>query len=130
MARWRGGGAAHLDLSEAVFAAVADPVGGGTWPDWEIVERPVGDGNISVTNKDGVNPWWYAVFALDLRHGVSTLEIRDSADPQWRPGKRQFYNAFVVTGGDPLTLPLSVRLTDVAGNTVTATDLVTNLNAW
>ncbi len=71
-----------------------------------------------------------------VRHGVEAtedgsllaVEIKDSAEPQWRLAERQPYNAFVVTGGGALTLPLSVRLTDVVGNTVTATDLVTDLN--
>ncbi len=129
--QWCGGDAAHLDLSEAAFAAIAEPGRGVTYVDWEIVECPVGDSAVQLMNKDGINPWWYAVFASNLRLGVNALEVKDSSPgASWRPAARQNYNAFVVTSGSGFQLPLSVRLTDVVGNPITSTAVVTNLTAY
>jgi expansin (peptidoglycan-binding protein) len=125
--QWCGGDAAHLDLSEAAFAAIADPNRGVTFVDWEIVECPVGDTTVTLRNKDGINQWWYAVFALDHRLGVSTLEIRDSSAASWISAERQSYNAFVVTSGTGFILPFSVRLSDVAGQVLVAEDVITDL---
>jgi expansin (peptidoglycan-binding protein) len=125
---WCAGDAAHLDLSEAAFAAVADPVRGVTYVDWEIVECPV-SGDVTLMNKDGINPWWYAVFAFDLGQGVTSLEIKDdSPGAIWRPAVRQSYNAFVLQSSTALDPPLSVRLTGVAGGVITGTDAVGSLD--
>ena len=124
--QWCAGDAAHLDLSEGAFAVIADPARGVTYVAWEIVECPV-EGNVTVMNKDGSNPWWYAAFALDLRHGVTALEVRDaSPGASWIPGVRQDYNAWVVESASGLELPLSMRLTDVTASVVTAVDVVTD----
>jgi expansin (peptidoglycan-binding protein) len=125
--QWCAGDAAHLDLSEAAFAAVADPPRGVTYVEWEIIECPVA-GNANLLNKDGINPWWYAVFALDIRQGVTGLEVKDSsAGAVWLPGVRQSYNAFVVSPGYEMILPYSVRLTGITGQALTGTDVVTDL---
>ncbi len=126
---WCAGDAAHLDLSEAAFAAVADPARGVAYVGWEIVECPVA-GDVTLMNSDGVNPWWYAVFALDLRQGVTGLEVKDSsAAAVWLPAARQDYNAFVVQPGYALQLPFSVRLTGVSGEVITGAGVVTDLGA-
>jgi expansin (peptidoglycan-binding protein) len=127
--QWCAGDAAHLDLSEAAFAAVADPGRGVAYVEWEIVECPVA-GNASLLNSSGANPWWYAVFALDTRQGVTGLEVRDSsAGASWLQGARQSWNAFVVQPGYQMVLPYDVRLTGLTGEVLTATDVVTDLNA-
>jgi expansin (peptidoglycan-binding protein) len=126
--QWCAGDAAHLDLSRAAFAAVADPDRGVTFVDWEIVECPV-SGNVTLLNKDGINPWWYAVFALDIRQGVTALEVRDSSDEAtWVAADRQSYNAFVVQTGSAMVLPYSVRLTGIAGQVITGADVITTLD--
>lgn len=125
---WCAGDAAHLDLSEGAFAAIADPARGVAYVDWEIVECPVA-GTVTLLNKDGINPWWYAVFAYDLRQGVTSLEIRDAAaGAQWLPASRQSYNAFVVSPGFALDPPLSVRLTGVGGEVITGLGVVATLD--
>ncbi len=125
---WCAGDAAHLDLSRAAFAAVADPDRGVTSVAWEIVECPV-SGNVTLLNKDGINPWWYAVFALDIRQGVTGLEVRDSSSgATWLEADRQSYNAFVVQTGSPLVLPYSVRLTSITGEVVSGANVVTTLD--
>jgi expansin (peptidoglycan-binding protein) len=124
---WCAGDAAHLDLSEAAFAAVADPARGVAYVEWEVVECPVA-GGVTLLNKDGINPWWYAVFVLDIRHGVSGLEIMDSSPGAgWAAGVRQAYNAFVVQPGSAMVLPFSARLTSITGQVITATDVITDL---
>jgi expansin (peptidoglycan-binding protein) len=123
---WCAGDAAHLDLSQAAFAAVADPARGVAYIDWEIIECPV-SGNVSLLNQDGVNPWWYAVFALDIRQGVTALEVRDSSGGSWLMGDRQSYNSFVVQPGYQMLLPYSVRLTGITGEVITGIDVITDL---
>lgn len=59
---------------------------------------------------------------------MNSLEILDaSPGATWQPAVRQNYNAFVLSTSSALVLPLSVRLTDVAGYIVTNYDAVTNL---
>jgi expansin (peptidoglycan-binding protein) len=124
---WCAGDAAHLDLGEAAFAAVADPARGVAYIEWEIIECPVTT-NVTLLNKDGINPWWYAVFALHLRQGVTGLELRDSSPgASWLPAVRQSYNAFVVQPGYEMVLPYSARLTGVTGQEITGTDVITSL---
>jgi expansin (peptidoglycan-binding protein) len=125
---WCAGDAAHLDLSAAAFAAVADPARGVAFIDWEIIECPV-SGNVTLLNQDGVNPWWYAIFALDIRQGVTALEVKDASGGSWLEAERQSYNSFVVQPGYQMTLPFSVRLTGITGSVITGTDVVTNLNS-
>ena len=124
---WCAGDAAHLDLGEAAFAAVADPARGVTYVAWEIVECPV-SANAALLNSTGVNPWWYAAYAIHLRQGVAGLEVRDSsAGASWLQGDRQSYNAFVVQPGYAMVLPYSVRLTGITGQVITGADVVTDL---
>jgi len=126
--QWCAGDAAHLDLSEAAFAAVANPVRGVAYIEWEVVECPVA-GDASLLNVDGSNPWWYAVFALDIRQGVTGLEIRDSSTgASWFEGDRQNWNAFVVQTGYQMVLPYDVRLTGISGEVLTADNVITDLN--
>lgn len=125
---WCAGDAAHLDLSRAAFAAIAEPDRGVVYVEWEIVECPVA-GNAGVLNMSGINQWWYAVFALDTRQGVAALEVRDaSPGSPWLAAERQPYNAFVVQPGTALELPFSVRLTGLTGQVITAVDVVTDLS--
>jgi expansin (peptidoglycan-binding protein) len=126
---WCAGDAAHLDLGAAAFAAVADPARGVAYVAWEIVECPVA-GDASLLNVDGSNPYWYGVFALDTRQGVTALEVRDSAAGAiWTPAVRQSWNAFVVQSGSGMVLPYDVRLTGISGEAITAQDVVTDLGA-
>jgi len=68
------------------------------------------------------------VFVLDIRHGVSGLEIMDSSPGAgWAAGVRQAYNAFVVQPGSAMVLPFSARLTSITGQVITATDVITDL---
>jgi expansin (peptidoglycan-binding protein) len=124
---WCGGDAAHLDLSRAAFAAVADPDRGVAYVDWEIVECPV-LGSISLLNKDGINQWWYAFFVLDIRQGITGVDVMDaSGGGSWLTAVRQSYNAFVVQSASGLQLPFSVRLTGVTGQMITSPNVVTDL---
>jgi expansin (peptidoglycan-binding protein) len=123
---WCGGDAAHLDLSDAAFAAVADSGRGVVYVEWEIVECPV-SGNASLLDA-GSNPWWFAAIALSTRQGVTGLEVRDSsAGASWVPATREFWNAFVVQSSTPMVLPYDVRLTSVSGEVLAADDVVTDL---
>jgi expansin (peptidoglycan-binding protein) len=125
---WCAGDAAHLDLSEAAFAAVADPARGVVYIEWEVVECPVTD-DVTLLNSDGSNPWWYAVFALNLRQGVTGVQVRDSsAGATWLPGSRQSWNAFVVQPGYEMILPYDVRMTGITGEVLTSDNVITNLN--
>jgi hypothetical protein len=125
--QWCAGDAAHLDLGEAAFAAIADPARGVAYVDWEIVECPVA-GTVALLNSTGVNPWWYAVYPFNLRQGVAVLEVRDSsAGAAWLQATRQPYNAFVVQPGFAMVLPYSVRLTGVTGEVIAGAAVVTDL---
>ncbi len=122
---WCADDAAHLDLSEAAFKAVADPARGVAYIDWGIIECPV-SGNVTLLNQDGVNPWWYAVFALDIRQGITGLEVKDSVN-SWVTGERQSYNSFAVQPGYEMALPYSVRITGISGEVITGTNVITHL---
>lgn len=126
--QWCAGDAAHLDLSEAAFAAVADPVRGVVHIEWEVVECSVAD-DAALLNVDGSNPWWYGVFAFDIRQGVTGLDIRDSsAGAAWLQAARQSWNAFVVQPGYEMVLPYDVRFTGISGEVFVAADVVTDLS--
>jgi len=120
----------HLDLDDRAFAAVANPAQGIVEVSWRTVpcEWP---GNVRVINKDGINPWWYALFVDDHRHGIASVAVHDADSTEWRAAERQSYNAWVITfGGAGLDLPVSIRLTDVTGAQVERTGVVTALTEY
>ncbi|MGV3625985.1 MAG: expansin C-terminal domain-related protein, partial [Archangium sp.] len=93
---------------------------------WRWAERP-DNANLRITSKDGGNRWWFAFFVKDHRYALANAEVRDSSSgAQWVPAQRQVYNAWLVESSAGLTAPLSVRLTDIHGQQVTLTDVITS----
>lgn len=119
--------AGDIDLDADAFAAITNPEDGRVTVHWQTIacDEP---GNVQLVNKDGINAWWYAVFVMDHRHGISSLEIHDTDSTVWVAGTRQAYNAWVVEDAGGFDLPLSVRLTDVLGNIIESSDVVSNFD--
>ncbi|MFN7941085.1 MAG: expansin EXLX1 family cellulose-binding protein [Thermoanaerobaculia bacterium] len=116
----------HLDLSAEAFDVIADPLDGIVPIAFRSIECPV-TGNLSVAEKDGVNPWWFAVQIRNHRHAIATLELRENGSSTWQAMARQDYNYFLVTSGPGLATPLDFRITDVQGFQVVENDLVTTI---
>lgn len=103
-----------IDLSPEAFAHIAALQAGRVPITWQTIECPVA-GPVVYHFKDGSNPWWTAIQIRNHRHGIASLQyLRDGA---WTDVARVDYNYFVADGGMGEG-PLSLRVTDVLGNTL------------
>lgn len=119
-----------LDLSNAAFGALADPVAGLLQNvHWRFVPG-THPGNIQLVSTAGMNPWFLHFVLHDHNLGITQVEIRDAGSPVWRVATRDSANQWAVTSsGGAFVAPLSVRVTDVDGGVVTAIDAVGSLAA-
>lgn len=103
-----------IDLSPDAFARIAALEAGRVPITWQTIECPV-DGPVVYHFKDGSNPYWTAIQIRNHRHGIASLQyLREGT---WTDVARVDYNYFVADGGMGEG-PLSLRVTDVLGNTL------------
>jgi expansin (peptidoglycan-binding protein) len=104
-----------LDLSEAAFARVADPVDGRVPVQWRVVRCQVG-GPLRYRWKDGSSAGWAALQVRDHPWPVARLEVRPPGR-DWRQLPRTDYNYFLAEGGLG-EATVDVRITDSWGASV------------
>lgn len=128
---WCSGDIAHFDLSEAAFSVIGDTNCGVISMRYRRVSCDF-SGNVIIESKDGVNAYWYAIFVKNVAgYGrISKVELKDSSDgATWNVGETTEYNGYEFQNDAGWQTPLSVRITDSAGNNITSIDLIANTNA-
>jgi expansin (peptidoglycan-binding protein) len=120
-----------MDLSETAFALIGDRTCGVLRTTYRQVPCPYSDSGIIVRQKDGVNRWWFAILLLRVNGagGIGKVEIKDSSNSAlWITATSTDYNYWIVTSGSGLVVPLSIRLTDQAGQVLTMDDVITSIS--
>ncbi|WP_214109472.1 expansin EXLX1 family cellulose-binding protein [Acrocarpospora catenulata] len=110
----------ELDLSRAAFARIGDLRAGVVPVAYGRVRNPWVPAPLAFRVKAGSSADWLAVQVVDHGNPLRAVRIRDGA--QWRDLRRGADNYWVL-GEGPAPDPFTVRVTDVYGNQVTATDL-------
>jgi len=117
----------NLDLSELAFAQIAN-IDEGLLLNvrWRYVP---GDhvGNIELHNTIGINPHFVHFVLQKHNLGITQVTVRDAVDPTWHAAVRDSANQWSVSTGQEFQPPLSVRITDIDGRVVTATDAVNSI---
>jgi expansin (peptidoglycan-binding protein) len=117
--QWCGGDMPHFDLTQPVFAAMADTTLGIVHVSPRLVDCPV-EGSISVFMAPGSNDYWYGIYVYGHRVGLANVEVLPPAPATYQPTQRQNYNAWVYqpAGATP---SVRLRFTSVLGEVVTST---------
>lgn len=107
-----------IDLNAAAFASIADPAAGRVRVTWQTVACPV-SGATGIVAQSGSNPFFANLQVRNHRYGIAKLEVQTASGYVVAP--RQTFNYFTLTAPTvpvPLSLPLTLRLTDVHGQSV------------
>lgn len=116
--------AGHLDLSAEAFEIIADPLAGIVPISFRSIECAV-SAPLAVRQKEGSNPWWWALQVRSHRYAIAAVEIRQNGSPTWTEMARQDYNYFLVTAsGDGIDFPVDLRVTDIHGHVVQEDDVL------
>lgn len=116
--------AGHLDLSAEAFEIIADPLAGIVPISFRSIEC-AGSAPLAVRQKEGSNPWWWALQVRSHRYAIAVVEIRQNGSPTWTAMARQDYNYFLVTAsGDGIDFPVDLRVTDIHGHVVQEDDVL------
>lgn len=102
-----------IDLAEAAFPMIAEPVLGRVPITWRYVSCAT-TGPIVYHFKDGSNEWWTAVQVRNHRNAIAKFEVMDAMG-QWASVPRVDYNYFLRDSGMGPG-PYSFRVTDVSGH--------------
>ena len=108
----------HLDLSDEAFAALDDPVKGRVPMTYRAVRDPA-VGPLTVTVKDGSNPYWLAVHVDGHGNPLRSVEVA-SGQQGWQPMQLQDYG-YWLDGDGAGAGPFRLRVTDVQGHRVVLT---------
>lgn len=108
----------HLDLSDEAFAALDDRVKGRVPMTYRAVRDPA-VGALTVTVKDGSNPWWLAVHVDDHGNPLRSVEVA-SGQQGWQQMQLQSYGYWLDPDGAGQG-PFRLRVTDVRGHRVVLT---------
>merc|ERR1711959_801068 len=94
--------------------------------------------NIKIRNKEGTNPWWYALHVDDVAGygAVSNIKIREASRRQSgqmafdikcdKSGGASFWQCH--NNGRQLSVPLDVQITDSAGRKLATNNAITSFN--
>ncbi len=119
----------HLDLAPIPMDTLAPGLAGTCGvlsADWRFVAAEL-TSNIQVQSKSGVSQYWYGFRFYGHNLPVTKVELKSNGSSTWyEADKSQGPSFYVLNGGYPLTLPLSIRFTDVNGSVLVATDVITS----
>eukprot|EP00486_Rosalina_sp_Unknown_P013209 CAMPEP_0201592888 /NCGR_PEP_ID=MMETSP0190_2-20130828/190651_1 /ASSEMBLY_ACC=CAM_ASM_000263 /TAXON_ID=37353 /ORGANISM="Rosalina sp." /LENGTH=1291 /DNA_ID=CAMNT_0048051849 /DNA_START=105 /DNA_END=3980 /DNA_ORIENTATION=+ len=125
----------HFDLNpKAMERIVGDGLAGTCGVIETTYERVSCDytSNIKIRAKTGTSAYWYGLHIDDIagNGAVSNVEIKSSGSSSYDTtcDKSQGPSFWICNGGFPLSLPLSVRLTNDAGEQITGNNVITNLD--
>lgn len=108
-----------LDLCPTSFGKIGDMSAGKINVKWRIVKAPV-TGNVSYRIKEGSSQYWAAIQVRNHKYPVLKMEYYRNG--QWVNMEKMEWNHFVSTNlGTDSTSSLTLRITDINGNTVTDT---------
>lgn len=121
-------GVMHFDLSDNTFDELFVPACGAVQGfGWRWVERP-DNSTISIASSSGSNPYWFSFTVRAHRYALVAAEVRDaSPNAMWLSLPRASWNEWIAQNNSGWVAPLSIRLTDVHGQQVTLTDVVTSV---
>ncbi|AXI84491.1 cellulase family glycosylhydrolase [Xylella taiwanensis] len=111
--RYPTGSSGGLDLSPNAFASIGNIAQGRIPVQWKVVSAPV-SGNVMYRVKKGSSGWWAAIQVRQHRYPVLKLEV--CQDGAWLNLPKKNYNYFV--GSRLGNQPLSIRMTDIRGQTL------------
>ena len=79
----------------------------------------------------GSHPWWLQIWPFNTRRPVVQVEIKDAASNHWTAlPMSTTIRGYEHSGAiSPLTLPISIRLTDTAGHIVPYENAITDFSA-
>jgi len=130
--KWCSGDIVHFDLSPKAFATIGVQTCGVIKTNYRRVACDFGT-DIKIKNKDGINQWWYALYVenVDNYGSLSEVQLKDSSSgATWVTGTHTSYNAYIFQSGSGWQTPISLAITDSDGNTLTATNVVTDLTEY
>lgn len=108
-----------IDLSKKAFARVADLSAGMVSVRYRAAIDPPLPRPISITFKDGTSQWWFSVLIADHGNPLRRVDVRPAGKGWHRVGRTDDNHWVADDGLGPG--PFDIRLTDVYGNTATAT---------
>ncbi len=111
----------HIDLSRTAFGRIADHVTGIVPISYRSVADPPTPGPLTVRFDKGANPWWFALVVDNHGNALQSVEAK-AGRGAFRRASRQKHNVWVIEGGAG-TGPVTVKITDVYGRTVTGSGI-------
>jgi len=126
---------APVAATTAPVAATTVPVAATSAPVAATTAPAAGSsGNAKIQVNGGSNNWWVGFSLLyPAVSAVSYVEIKDSsASTSWNKLTYQgtdFWNLYSYNPSAQIVLPLSIRITSVSGNVVTASNIITSFQA-
>merc|ERR1712156_1039005 len=86
-------------------------------------------GSVTITNKDGLNMWWYAV-TLSVPSGVTmgSLKMKDSTMSAWEEGVNE-WNYYKFTGNTPYSAPFHFKITTSSGQEFIGYNVIRSITA-
>lgn len=109
-----------IDLSPEAFEKLAPLEEGRIAIKWKYIKCP-DNRNMSVRFKDGSNPYWVAVQAINHKYLIQSIEAKNQ-NGEFFALNRKSYNYFVAENGikNGEDGPFELRITDVAGHSITS----------
>ncbi|AGL15755.1 expansin EXLX1 family cellulose-binding protein [Actinoplanes sp. N902-109] len=111
----------HLDLSRTAFKKIADEVDGIVPVTYRTVPNPAVPGGMSFTFKEGSSQFWWAVLVDNHANAIASVQAKGPGGSFTR-ASRADYNFWLIDAGLG-SGPFQIKLTDVYGNTATATGI-------
>jgi len=127
---WCSGDINHFDLSQAAFSVIAVDSCGVLNTKYRRVACNFTT-NIKIVNKDGINAYWYALYVENVNNygNIKEVQMKDSSGSStWMTGDHASYNAWIFESSSGFVTPFSIIIKDGMNNTLSATDLITNID--
>lgn len=81
-----------------------------------------------VINKKGLNQWWYAVVLENIPSaGIASVKMKDSKMNSYETGVNE-WDYYKFTTNAPYSPPFSFKITSKSGQTITTTNVISDLN--